>query len=596
MPRVFPKHTLLLLMWMLLVPIAHALESDAPDNNSSDFLEPDQAFQLEMKSIASQRFQAEFSIAPGYYLYRKRISFHMGPDGQDLPVIMPSGEMKQDPNLGESEVYHQHLVVTGNLPATAQGAVTVIARYQGCSEHGLCYPPMEKTVNLSLPVLATVPEVSPEIPMDKAGHLLQGGKLWLVILGFFGFGLLLSLTPCVFPMIPILSGIIVGQGQTTSRLQAFNLSLAYTLGMAVSYTVAGVIAGLSGHLISAALQSPWVLGTSGLLFVLLSLSMFGFYELKMPGGMESSVLGYTNRIKGGRLAGVFVMGVLSALIVSPCVAAPLAGALLYIGQTHDVVLGGMALFSLSLGMGVPLLVVGASAGALLPKAGRWMEVVRNFFGVVMLGMAIWIISPVISVSVQMLLWAALLVVSSIYLHALDSLPPNKTRWQMFCKGCGVLVLLMGVSLFLGAMTGSQNLLQPLVNLHAEAKPQVAESGLAFQPVQSLAELDSVLADTKGRAVVLDFYADWCAACKEYERTTFRDARVKNGLKDALLLQVDMTKNTVEQQAMLKRFKLFGPPGLVFFNAQGLEMRSAKIVGYQEVGEFITSLQRAGLML
>jgi len=596
MPRVFPKHTLLLLMWMLLVPIAHALESDAPDNNSSDFLEPDQAFQLEMKSIASQRFQAEFTIAPGYYLYRKRISFHMGPDGQDLPVTMPSGEMKQDPNLGESEVYHQHLVVTGNLPATAQGAVTVIARYQGCSEHGLCYPPMEKTVNLSLPVLATVPEVSPEIPMDKAGHLLQGGKLWLVILGFFGFGLLLSLTPCVFPMIPILSGIIVGQGQTTSRLQAFNLSLAYTLGMAVSYTVAGVIAGLSGHLISAALQSPWVLGTSGLLFVLLSLSMFGFYELKMPGGMESSVLGYTNRIKGGRLAGVFVMGVLSALIVSPCVAAPLAGALLYIGQTHDVVLGGMALFSLSLGMGVPLLVVGASAGALLPKAGRWMEVVRNFFGVVMLGMAIWIISPVISVSVQMLLWAALLVVSSIYLHALDSLPPNKTRWQMFCKGCGVLVLLMGVSLFLGAMTGSQNLLQPLVNLHAETKPQVAESGLAFQPVQSLAELDSVLADTKGRAVVLDFYADWCAACKEYERTTFRDARVKNGLKDALLLQVDMTKNTVEQQAMLKRFKLFGPPGLVFFNAQGLEMRSAKIVGYQEVGEFITSLQRAGLML
>jgi thiol:disulfide interchange protein DsbD len=577
---------------MLWVSQVQALET-----NDNDFLAPEQAFQLDVKRVGDHRFQADFKIAPGYYLYRKRISVHAGADEQPLSVSMPAGQMKQDPNLGESEIYHQQLLVTGELPATAAGTIDLTVRYQGCSEHGLCYPPMEKTVNLEStgPASGTV-VASPEVPVDEAGHLLQGGQLWLVMLGFFGFGLLLSLTPCVFPMIPILSGIIVGQGQVTNRLHAFNLSLAYTLGMAVSYTVAGVIAGLSGHLISAALQNPWVLGTSGVLFVLLSLSMFGFYELRMPGGMESRMVGFTNRIKGGRFLGVFVMGMLSALIVSPCVAAPLAGALLYIGQTHDVVLGGAALFSLSLGMGVPLLIVGASAGALLPRAGRWMETVRHFFGVVMLGMAIWIVTPVISVTVQMLLWAALLVVSSIYLHALDSLPPNKTPWQMFCKGCGVLVLLMGVSLFLGAMAGSQNVLQPLANLHAETKPQAAEPGLAFKPVQSLAELDRVLADSKGRPVLLDFYADWCAACKEYERTTFRDVRVKNELKDVLLLQVDMTKNTVEHQEMLKRFKLFGPPGLVFFNAQGLEISSAKIVGYQDVGDFMTSLQRAGLTL
>lgn len=426
---------------------------------------------------------------------------------------------------------------------------------------------------------------------DQVNTLLKGGNLWLVVLGFFGFGLLLSLTPCVFPMIPILSGIIVGQGKQTSKMHSFNLSIAYTLGMAISYTLAGIAAGLSGHLISAALQNPWVLSSSAFVFVLLALSMFGFYELQLPSSMENGVLNFTNRFKGGKFFSVFVMGMLSALIVSPCVAAPLAGALLYIGQTHDVVLGGLALFFLSLGMGVPLLIVGASAGALLPRAGRWMEAVRNFFGVLMLGMAIWLISTIIPTPLEMLLWSALLIVSSVYLHALDALPATKTKWAMFWKGIGVIILLLGISLFFGAMSGSKDPLQPFSGIQATNVAKDIEKGLEFKSIKNSAELDLAIKNAKGKYVMLDFYADWCASCKEYERLTFRDSSVKNRLSQFVLIQADVTQNTKQDLLLLKRFGLYGPPGIIFFDKDGNELIKHKVIGFQEATVFLQTLNQ-----
>lgn len=596
------------LLVCLAIPQVYAAQNSvssqslATESNSEEFLEPDQAFKLSLSAVDSQTLKANFTVAPGHYLYRQRISFKLneGASASIVDVNFPKGEIKKDPNFGESEVYHHDLNVISKLKyqGVAPEKLEVLASYQGCSEKGLCYPPIQKTIELIIPsALAQETTTTIDVPTtqasgdDEVNSLLKGGNLWLVVLGFFGFGLLLSLTPCVFPMIPILSGIIVGQGQQASKMHSFNLSVAYTLGMAVSYTLAGIAAGLSGHLISAALQNPWVLGSSAFVFVLLALSMFGFYELQLPSAMESGVMNFTNRIKGGKFLSVFVMGILSALIVSPCVAAPLAGALLYIGQTHDVVLGGLALFFLSLGMGVPLLIVGASAGALLPRAGRWMEAVRNFFGVLMLGMAIWLISTIIPTTIQMLLWAALLIVSSVYLHALDALPATKTKWSMFWKGIGVIILLLGISLFFGAMSGSKNPLQPFSGAQATTVAKDIEKGLEFKRIKNSAELDSAIEQAKGKYVMLDFYADWCASCKEYERLTFRDSSVKNRLSQVVLIQADVTQNTKEDLELLKRFRLYGPPGIAFFDKSGKEVTSQKIIGYQEADKFLLALNR-----
>jgi len=587
----------LTLLFCLLAAPAFAGDIFSPgksqilDQPQDAFLEPDQAFKLAVGAIDGQTLKASFTIAPGHYLYRDRISFKLKPGsaGSVASVDLPPGEAKHDPNFGDTVVYHQSFDATIRLQPgnAAPPTVTLLASYQGCSEKGLCYAPIKKTLDISLPAASA--SIAP--PEDGEGgrikSLLQSGRLWLIALGFFGFGLLLSLTPCVLPMIPILSSIIVGQGAHPTRLHAFNLSLAYTLGMALSYTLAGIVAGLSGHLVSSALQNPWALGFGALIFVLLALSMFGFYELQLPSGLESRVVGLTNRIKGGRFAGVFVMGILSALILSPCVAAPLAGTLLFISQTHDVVLGGVALFALSLGMGVPLLVVGASAGALLPKAGPWMNAVRNFFGVVMLGMAVWLIGPVIPASVQMALWAALLIIPAIYLHALDSLPPKAGRWAKLWKGAGIIALVCGIALLLGALAGSKNPLQPLAGLYGASaeKPQA----LPFQPVKNLGELEAAIKQAKGRFVMLDFYADWCVSCKEYEQFTFRDPRVRKLLSEVTLLQADVTANSPEDNAMLQRFGLFGPPGIIFFDKQGGEIPQVKTVGYQDADRFLVTL-------
>ncbi len=590
--------TLILLLSLLATPvIAGNLSGLFDDAAEAGFLPPDQAFRLSVVAQDSRTLRASIEVAQGHYLYRDKIVFGLkgGSASRMAGIDLPRGEAKHDANFGNSEVFHQGVEAVIHLqhPGAAPASVTLLATYQGCSDKGLCYAPIKKTLEISLPASGADAGAASPVPpseSDKIRTLLQGGRLWLIAAGFFGFGLLLSLTPCVFPMIPILSGIIVGQGAHPTRLHAFNLSLAYTLGMALAYTLAGIAAGLSGSLISSALQNPWALGFGALVFVLLAFSMFGFYELQLPGGLENRIVNASNRIKGGRFAGVFAMGALSALIVSPCVAAPLAGALLYIGQTHDVVLGGVALFALSIGMGVPLLLVGASAGALLPRAGAWMNAVRNFFGVIMLGMAVWLIGPVIPAPLQLGLYAALLTVSAIYLRALDTLPQHASPWHKLWKGVGIVLLIYGAALLVGALAGSTNPLQPLAGLRGTATPrETASAALPFQRVMSSTELDAALQQARGKYVMLDFYADWCVSCKEYEQFTFRDPRVQKLLGNAVLLQADVTRNTPDDEALLKRFSLFGPPGIVFFDPQGKEIAPLRIVGYQDANQFLVSL-------
>lgn len=581
------------------------LTGDSKTNDSTAFLPPDVAFKLSLNAINANTLEAQFTVAPGHYLYRERIQFIVNTDANKAltPTIasihLPKGELKNDANFGEQAVFHHDFSgqITLNNPSSK---VSITAIYQGCSEQGLCYAPIKKILNINLEVSRLKSDSANQTIIfdendDQSASLLKTGNIWLVVAGFFGAGLLLSLTPCVLPMIPILSSIIVGSQKNLSKRYNFGLSVAYVLGMALSYTLAGVAAGLSGNLLSQSLQSPWVLGASGVVFVLLALSMFGFYELKLPQRFEANMLNATNRFKGGEMVGVFVMGALSALIVSPCVAAPLAGALIYISQTQNVVLGGVALFALSIGMGVPLLLIGASAGQLIPKAGAWMNGVRNFFGVLMLSMAIWLISPVIPLSVTFILWASLLIVTAIFLNALDPIPhydsPSQHRFAKFCKGLSIVLLAFGLALVIGGLSGAKSLLHPLDRIMASSKASDTTTRLTFTRVSTLEALNAKLANTQGQAVMLDFYADWCVACKELEAYTFSDPKVQAKLSNTLLLQVDVTANNANDQALLKRYNLFGPPGIVFFNQQGQEITAIKTIGYQDAATFLKTLAR-----
>jgi len=605
----------LLLLLCLAVPASNAegfLDklSNLTSSNQPDFLPPDEAFGLDVIARDAHTLQANFSVTPSYYLYRDKITFSSKDSAISVTAVnLPRGEIKHDPNFGDTEVFHQSFQALVTLASTDNEAksITLNAVYQGCSEEGLCYPPITKVLHVNLPSAATgqlappvLTEAAPpssQAPMSEGSQiarLFKGGNFWLIISFFFGAGLLLALTPCVFPMIPILSGIIVGRGHKITHMHAFILSLAYVLGMAITYAVAGVAAGYSGNLISNALQTPWVLGSFAAVFVLLSLSMFGLYDLQLPTALQSKLSETSNRLHGGHLGGVFVMGALSAIIMGPCVAAPLAGALLYIGQTHDAVLGGVALFVMALGMGAPLLLIGSSAGVLLPKAGAWMESVKQFFGVMLLALAIWIVQPLLPISVEMLLWAALLIFSAIYLKALDALPHNSSGWHKLLKGIGLFALLLGVAYLIGGLSGARDILRPLGNIgRAEAQTPAT---LQFSRVKDIADLDQRIAQAQGRGqlVMLDFYADWCISCKEMERFTFSDDSVRAKLKPVLLLQADVTANSEADQALLKRYGLFGPPGILFFGKQGPELGDFRVTGYQDASQFLKTLQGIGL--
>ncbi len=580
-------------------------------DSQDQFLTPDEAFKLNLTRLDAENIQANFTIAPGHYLYRERVKFSVehtaelkASDAQIVAITLPSGEIKQDANFGKQEVYHHDFKANIKI-SQGVSTIAIAASYQGCSEKGLCYAPIKKTISVALskakPSANITTSNSNNATDDDTTVLLKTGNIWLIIFGFFGAGLLLSLTPCVLPMIPILSSIIVGsqsQGVHQTKLYSFALSVSYVLGMALSYTLAGVAAGLSGNLLSQSLQNVWVLGASALVFVLLAFSMFGFYELQLPSALETKLIKTSNSFKGGKFLGVFIMGALSALIVSPCVAAPLAGALIYISQSQNVLLGGVALFALSLGMGVPLLLIGASAGKLLPKTGNWMNAVRHFFGVLMLAMAVWLISPVIPTGVQLVLWATLLIVTAVFLNALDNLPAHANGFAKFWKGIAVILLIFGVTLLIGALSGAKSALQPFNGITSSlaannnsANPLQNVSSLAFTRIKNISELNRKLAETNGKPVMLDFYADWCVACKELEQLTFSDNQIQQLLANTTLLQVDVTANTDEDKALLKRFVLFGPPGIVFFDGQGKLISSVKTIGFQNVERFTATLAK-----
>ena len=572
-----------------------------------EFLPVEKAFTIEVRVADAQTLVARLSPADSYYLYRDKIRFTIAPGEKAAidSVQLPRGETKQDPNFGNTEVFHAPVQALIRLRRSGPEQIPLVLNvgFQGCSEKGLCYPPVTRQVPITLAALSTsgspaqfhADPVSPPAagsilqPSEdrQIAGLLKSGNFWLVMASFLGFGLLLSFTPCVLPMIPILSGMIAGQGSKVTRLRGFSLAAVYVLGMAIAYAIAGVLAGLSGTLLSAVLQNPWVLGAFAGTFVLLALSMFGFYELQLPSAWQTGASDTSNRLTGGTLAGVFAMGALSAVIVGPCIAAPLAGALLYVSQSRDVLLGGSALFMMALGMGLPLLIIGASAGALLPKAGAWMQAVKNFFGVLLLGAAVWMISPLIPVTAQMLCWSVLLIMSGIYLHAVDPLPAQASGFRRLWKGIGVIALLLGAALLVGGLSGGRDLLQPLSGLQMRAGGEKSES-TPFIRVASIAELERAVADA-GKPVMLDFYADWCVACKEMERLTFQDENVKKRLSAMLLLQADVTANSADDAALLTRFGLFGPPGIIFFDRQGKEIEGARVIGYRPAERFLSTL-------
>ncbi len=575
---------------------------------AQDLSSSDQIFQVEGRAAGPHHLEVIFRIADGNYLYRDKLKFEIQPpEIQPGDFQLPAGQPKEDPVFGRIEIYRQSLQVRIPIsrPVQETREITLTVQYQGCSDRGFCFPPKRKKINLSLPpnppatALKTPPGPEPIVSSDALnyGRLFREGHVLYVLLSFFGFGLLLSLTPCVFPMIPILSGIIVAQGACVPKGRSFALSLIYVLGMALTFAAVGVIAGLTGFLISALLQNPWVIGLFSLIFVLLALSMFGFYELQIPGPLQTLLTRTSNRFSGGSFSGVFFMGIISALIIGPCVTPPLAGALLFIGQTQNFWLGGTALFVLALGMGVPLLVIGASAGLILFKAGVWMEAIKAFFGVLLLGLALYQVSPFISLSLQMFLWAALLVISSIYLRALDPLPEGARGWAQFRKGVGVLIFLIGLALLIGALSGGKNLYQPLEGLLEGGAPvtplrgTTTTPGLNFQRLTSPAELEQQLRSARGRKVLLYFGAEWCTSCKAMERAAFRDPRVKERLKEVILLKFDLTDMTEKAQALLKELGLFGSPAILFFDEMGQELKTARLIGEQEATRLLEHLNK-----
>ena len=610
-----------------------------PAHAEDEFLPPEQAFVFSARPHDAKSVEVTFAIAPGYYLYREQFKFAATGATLGAPMI-PPGKVKFDETFQKNvETYRNAISIV--VPVEQAGAeFRLVVTSQGCADAGLCYPPMQSAAAVALtgfggagtarvdaaggdnalvstPASVAAPPAAPTSESSGIEAVLRGGAFWSVVGAFFLAGVLLSLTPCVLPMLPIVSSIIVGQAGTptpasagaaggapsggVSRGRGFALAASYSFGMAVVYTAFGVFAGLAGEGLAAALQNAWVLGAFALGLVVLSLSMFGVYELQLPSALTSRFAAAADRLPAGRVAGVCAMGGVSALIVSPCVAAPLAGALLYLSQTHDVWLGGTALFSLAAGMSVPLLLVGASAGALLPRAGAWMVEVKAAFGVLLLGVAVWTVQPVLPGPLALALWGLLaLFAAGLLVHrarTVKAIEPAAAKaaaprlgWR---QAIAALLGLVGVLQVVGAAAGGTDPLQPLAPFMAQSGVDRGPGMPRFQTVKSAAELDAIL-KSANKPVMLDFYADWCVSCKEMERFTFSDAGVQKKLAGALLLKADVTKNDAQDRELLKRFSLFGPPGTIFFDASGTEVRSARLIGYQTSGRFLDTLKTAGL--
>jgi len=585
-----------LFRWMVaLVLLASTLGRSALA--ADDFLPPEQAFKPSAELRTGGIVHVTWAIAPGYHLYRDRLVFDAPQVG--VPAL-PDGVRKFDSNFNkEMETYAGQLAADLPLKADAKAPFVLRVGYQGCADAGLCYPPAQVAFRvdpaapgaLKLATQEAVPAPAPAHEDDSslAQRTLQSGSAWRIGLAFLAFGLLLSFTPCVLPMVPILSSIIVGEGNV-SRSKGFILALAYSLGMALVYTALGVAAGLAGEGLAGALQKPWVLLTFGALLVVLALSMFDVYQLQLPSSLQSRLSTTSGRMSGGRFAGVFVMGALSALIVGPCVAGPLAGALLYISQTRNVWTGGWALFSMAAGMSVPLLLTGVSAGSLLPRAGAWMNHVKRVFGLLLLATAIWMVTPVFPVTVAMLLWGAFAVLCAVFLRVFEPIAAGAGLGRYAGKTLGLVLLTGGLFELVGAASAGSDVLQPLAHLRGTSVAAATENKeQKFERIRTLAELDRVLASSP-TPVMLDFYADWCVSCKEMERFTFSEPKVEAQMKQVRLLQVDVTANNDEDRALMKKFGLFGPPGIILFK-QGREVPESRVIGFMKPDQFAQHLSR-----
>jgi len=609
--------------------------------SEDEVLDPEVAFTLDPVNISKGVARFKWNIAEGHYLYKKRFSFELiSPDNANAAnPVMTAGLWEEDAFFGKSEVYRNSATVElpVSLPANAKEALIKVG-YQGCADIGICYPPIFKEVKITgMPTTATLASTdtsgTSQNPIANSGNTtlanssasavtanntlalqtatanepiiqneqdrladsLKGGNKWLTIATFFGMGLLLTFTPCVLPMIPILSSIIVGSGENTSTGRAFVLSLVYVLAMALTYTIAGVLVGLSGENIQATLQHPYVLTAFALLFVLLSLSMFGFYELQMPQFIQNRLTSVSNKQKSGSFGGVATMGFLSALIVGPCVTAPLVGALIYIGQTGDAVLGGAALFALSMGMGLPLLIIGTTFGKYLPRAGAWMDITKAIFGVMLLGLAIYMLDRVIPAWATMLLSAILLITVAMFMGVFDSLASDAAGWRRVSKGLGFTALVYGTLLMVGVATGTGTLFRPMqgLSIAGNSSQSDAQEHVTFQTVKSLDQLNTRLAEARASntPVMFDFYADWCISCKEMEAFTFTDQKVAAKMKQGLLLQADVTANDEQDKELLKEFGIFGPPAIIFYDANGVEQKNARVVGFMSAEKFGAVLDR-----
>lgn len=615
-------------LWLLAVLFTSSLVMAEPptaatappptDAAAFDFgdegLSPEQAFAFGKPRWEGDKLYLSWVVAPNHYLYKDRfiVKTHQVNGVVVGETQLPDGKKKTDEFFGNIEALYEHAEIVIPLKladANQPGSLVLELGWRGCEEGRICYPEALQAFKVglsapavltwettSLPTAQTATQTAAATPtepvpeQDAIAQRLAGGDTLLTLLAFLGFGLLLAFTPCVFPMIPILSGIIVGQKNLTSR-KAFVLSLVYVLAMAVTYTLAGVLAGVFGQNLQATFQNVWVLVGFSAIFVLLALSMFGFYELQMPSALQSRLNNLSNRQEGGNLIGVAVMGMLSALIVGPCVAAPLAGALIYIGNTGDALLGGMALFALSIGMGIPLLLVGTSAGKWLPRAGGWMEAIKAVFGVMLLGVAIWLLERVLPSAVSLLLWSALLVLSAIFLGALTPLTTESTSWRKLWKGVGILLLVYGCLVLVGSTTGKGELWQPLRGFGAGNAATESAAALPFRTVTTLDAVNTALADAKGQVVMLDFYADWCVTCKEMEKYTFSDPAVQAQLRTVVLLKADVSKTSPESKALLQHFKISGPPAMVFFDKNGQELRQYRQVGFMPAAAFAAHLDK-----
>ena len=576
---------------------------------ADSFLEPELAFPISAKAIDRQNIELRFDVVPGYHLYRERFNARAEPADVVLGELqIPRGLPDFDIALNKQvEIFKNAVTLILPLTQAPQSEFKLIVGNQGCADKGLCYPPMERALKLTPTAagwtISAMTEAQAEAwkpgLSDSATATEQTGRYaaalqsrsLLAVAGLFLLaGLLLSLTPCVLPMIPILSAIIVGQSGKVSRARGFSLALAYSLGMALVYTAFGMTAGLAGEGLAAALQNAWVLGAFALLLAGLSLSMFGVYELQLPSAMQNRLTEMSGRLKGGQHLGVLLMGGLSALIVGPCVAAPLAGALVYISQTKDVLLGGLALFSMACGMSVPLLLVGLSAGTLLPRAGGWMERVKHFFGVMLLAVALWMVSPVLPAWALIAVAALLLLACAVYLGAFERMEAVTPGRALTKAGGLALAALAGLQL-VGLVSGGTSLMQPLQHLVSSGKtglPAFEANELKFERVADLASLQQVVSQSS-QPVLLDFYADWCVACKEFEALTLSDPAVRRQLAGFKLLRADVTANSSADKELLRKYALFGPPAILFMKQDGLELASHRVIGFQDAAAFTQHL-------